>query len=291
MAIGFTVLASGSKGNASLIQLDGACFLVDVGLGPRALAHRLESIGTAWDRICGAIITHTHGDHAHDATLRGMARFRIPVYCHPGHWEEAGHRAGFRELANLGLLRFFDDRPLLVAPGLWVESFTLLHSGPTFGFRFEGRVGRRGRPSTLGYLTDTGCWDHRVVDALADVDLLGIEFNHDVEMERQSGRSPALIWRNLGDRGHLSNDQAAELLLAILDRSGPGAVNQVVMLHLSEHCNRPELAVKVAREALRTRDRRARIHTASQTSPLGKLWVKPARRPRVASTAGFPWES
>jgi phosphoribosyl 1,2-cyclic phosphodiesterase len=291
MALGFTVLASGSKGNSSLLQLDGSCFLVDVGLGPRALSRRLEAVGAGWDRICGAIITHTHGDHSHDATLRGMARFRIPVYCHPDHWDEAGHRPGFRELARLGLLRFYDDRPLLVAPGLWVESFALRHSGPTFGFRFEGRVGRRGRPSTLGYLTDTGCWDHRTVEALADVDLLGIEFNHDVEMERQSGRSPSLIWRNLGDRGHLSNDQAAELLQAILDQSGPGAVTQVVMLHLSEHCNRPDLAVKVAKEALRQRDRRARIHTASQTLPLGKLLVKPARRPRATSAVGFPWES
>ncbi|WP_169981256.1 MBL fold metallo-hydrolase [Tautonia rosea] len=290
MALEFTVLASGSKGNASLLQLDGSCFLVDAGLGPSALANRLEIVGAGWDRICGAIITHTHCDHSHDATLRRMARSRIPVFCHPGHWEEAGHRPGFRELFELGLLRFFDDRPLLVAPGLWVESFELKHSGPTFGFRFEGRVGRRGRPSTLGYLTDTGSWDHRTVEALADVDLLGIEFNHDVEMERQSGRSPALIWRNLGDRGHLSNDQAAELLRAILDRSGPGALTQVVMLHLSEHCNRPELAVQVARNALLTRDRRAQLHTASQNCPLGKLWVKPARRASVASIAGFPWE-
>jgi hypothetical protein len=60
---------------------------------------------------------------------------------------------------------------------------------------------------------------------------------------------------------------------------------------LSEHCNRPDLAVKVAKEALRQRDRRARIHTASQTLPLGKLLVKPARRPRATSAVGFPWES
>src|SRR5690606_17016334 len=148
------------------------------------------------------------------------------------------------ELGRSGLLRTYDERPFLAAPGLWVEPIELRHSGPTFGFRLEGRLGRRGRPATPGYLTDSGCWDVRRGDALADVDLLGVEFNHDVEMERRSGRSPALIWRNLGDWGHLSNDQGADLLSAVLGRSGPGAVRQVVLLHLSQECNRPDLAVK-----------------------------------------------
>ena len=58
-----------------------------------------------------------------------------------------------------------------------------------------------------------------MVDALADVDLLGVEFNHDVELERYSGRHPVLIARNLGQRGHLSNDQGADFLSALLERS------------------------------------------------------------------------
>ena len=51
-----------------------------------------------------------------------------------------------------------------------------------------------------------------MAEAMVDVDLLGVEFNHDVELQRRSGRSPALIARNLGDRGHLSNRQGADLL-------------------------------------------------------------------------------
>ena len=292
MAIEFTVLGSGSKGNATLVRLDGARVLLDAGLGPRSLGQRLECVGARWDQLAGAIITHTHGDHAHDVTLRWMARLGIPLHCHEGHVAEVGHRPGFRSLAASGLVRTFDDRPFLAAPGLWVEPFELRHSGPTFGYRLEGRAGRKGRPSVVGYLTDTGSWDARVADALADVDLLGVEFNHDVELERTSGRSPALIWRNLGDRGHLSNDQGADLLGAILERSAGGALRQVVLLHLSEQCNRPELAIRTARAALRRSGRRASVHAACQGVPLGRLWVRPGRRPRpVMAAPGFPWES
>lgn len=292
MAFGFSVLASGSKGNASLIHLDNFEVLLDVGLGPRVLTDRLDAVGCGWNSVRSAIITHTHGDHARDATLGWLAHHRITLFCHHAHLEEAGHRPGFRKLREAGLIREFDDRPFLIAPGLWVEAFELRHCGATFGYRIEGKGKRRGRSATLGYLTDTGCWDPRVADALADVDLLGVEFNHDVEMERRSGRSPALIWRNLGDRGHLSNDQASELLSAVLDRSGPGAVTQVVQLHLSEHCNRPALARELVKNLLRERDRRARIFTANQSIPLARLPVKPpVKRRQTAMTAGFPWET
>ncbi|QDV37260.1 MBL fold metallo-hydrolase [Tautonia plasticadhaerens] len=291
MALGFTVLASGSKGNASLVRVDGAGILIDSGLGPRSLSRRLEAVGAECGSLRAVILTHTHGDHANDLTLRWMARHGIPLHCHPGHLDEAGHRPGFRELAGAGLIRTFDDRPFLVAPGLWAEPFELTHSGPTFGFRLEGREGRKGRPSRIGYLTDTGCWCDRVADALADVDLLGVEFNHDEQMQRCSGRSPALIWRNLGDRGHLSNAQGAGLLSAVLDRSAPGTLRHVVLLHLSDDCNRPALAVEVARDALMRSDRRATVLAASQAVPLDPLLVRPARRPRAAVPVGFPWES
>lgn len=292
MAFGFSVLASGSRGNASLIHLEDCAVLLDVGLGPRVLSDRLNMVGNSWQSIRSAIITHTHGDHAHDTTLRWLAQHRILLYCHQSHVAEGGHRPGFRALREAGLIREFDDRPFLIAPGLWVEAFELRHSGATYGYRIEGKTRRRGRSATLGFVTDTGCWDERVAEALSDVDLLGVEFNHDVEMERRSGRTPALIWRNLGDRGHLSNDQASELLCSILDRSGPGAVTQVVQLHLSEHCNRPVLARESAQSSLRSRDRRARIFTASQSVPLNRILVKPPVRQRQASIAvGFPWES
>ena len=64
-------------------------------------------------------------------------------------------------------------------------------------------------------MADTGCWTGAAADALTDVDLLAVEFNHDVEMQRRSGRPWHLIARNLGDRGHLSNDQGAALVAEV----------------------------------------------------------------------------
>ena len=139
----------------------------------------------------------------------------------------------------------------------------------------------------LGYLADTGCWTAGMAEALAEVDLLGVEFNHDVEMQRRSPRSPALIARNLGDWGHLSNAQGAEFVTAVLDRSGPGAIRHLVLLHLSQQCNHPTLALTTARDVLRTRRRRIVLHAATQARAYPNLVLTPARR-RAARAQPLP---
>jgi hypothetical protein len=70
----------------------------------------------------------------------------------------------------------------------------------------------------VGYAADLGSWDDSLANAFTDVDLLALEFNHDVHMEKHSGRADALIERVLGDHGHLSNDQAADLVAEVVDR-------------------------------------------------------------------------
>jgi hypothetical protein len=129
----------------------------------------------------------------------------------------------------------------------------------------------------LGYLADSGIWSAHMADALGDVDLLGVEFNHDVEMQRRSGRSRHLIARNLGNRGHLSNAQGAELIQAVLSRSSPGGLKHVVLLHLSQQCNRPDIALSVARSAIRGTGRRVAIHAAEQGVASPNLLVHPRR--------------
>jgi phosphoribosyl 1,2-cyclic phosphodiesterase len=279
MSVQFAVLASGSQGNSTLVQSGGIGTLLDVGIGPRALAHRLTGVGSSWDRIASALLTHTHGDHIHNATFHRMSRQRISLYCHEGHRAGLKHLSGFRSLEADGLIRLYDDRPFLTPAGLRVEPLELRHDGgPTFGFRLEVKPARGARTVALGYLADTGSWSDAMVEALAEVDLLGVEFNHDVEMQLRSPRHPALIARNLGDWGHLSNVQGAELVLAVLARSGPGAVRHVVLLHLSQQCNHPELALKTAREALRDKGRRVAIHAARQASPHPNVLLGPSRR-------------
>ncbi len=225
MPIQFAVLASGSRGNASLVQAGPAGLLIDLGLGPRALVARLEGVGSDLGRIGTAVLTHTHGDHVRSATIRLLADRKIPFYCHEGHRAALAVHAGFRELDALRLVRHYDDRPFLSPTGLRIEPVELSHDGgPTFGFRVEGRPERRSRPVSLGYLADSGCWSEAIADAMTDVNALGIEFNHDVTLQLNSGRAAYLIQRNLGDRGHLSNDQGAGLVSAVLGRSAPGSV-------------------------------------------------------------------
>jgi phosphoribosyl 1,2-cyclic phosphodiesterase len=253
--------------------------LIDVGLGPRAIQNRLQSVGFSWDRLSSALLTHTHGDHIDDGTMLRMAREGIALYCHEGHRGALTEARGFRALDEARLVRHYDDRPFLTPGGFRVEPLELRHDGgPTFGFRVEVKPARGRRSIALGYLADTGSWSAEMADSLAGVDVLGVEFNHDVDMQRRSPRHPALIARNLGDWGHLSNVQGAGFLAEVLERSGPGTVRDVVLLHLSQQCNHPELALKTAREAIRRTGRRLRVHAAQQSLAHPNVLVDAARR-------------
>jgi hypothetical protein len=116
-------------------------------------------------------------------------------------------------------------------------------------------------------VADLGCWDQHLARALADVDLLALEFNHDVALEYASGRQARLIARVLGDEGHLSNVQAAALLREVLRLSAPGRLRHVVQLHLSQECNRPHLAAAAARAVLAELSHAPELHTAHQDCP------------------------
>ena len=293
MPIQFAVLASGSRGNASLVRAGHAGLLIDLGLAAKSLIARLDGVGSALDRVGSAVLTHTHGDHVHPSAIRMLLLRKIPLYCHEGHRRALADRPGFRDLDALGLVRHYDDRPFLAPSGLRIEPVELSHDGgPTYGFRVEGRPERGSRPVSVGYMADTGCWSGAMADAMADVAALGVEFNHDVTLQLNSGRGHHLIRRNLGDRGHLSNAQGAGLISAVLDRSTPGSLKDVVLLHLSEQCNRPRLAIEVAREAVRASGRRVAIHAARQFQAYPNLHIKAGRRrPPVASNRAFPWET
>jgi phosphoribosyl 1,2-cyclic phosphodiesterase len=291
MAVQFAVLSSGSRGNSTLICGRGTGLLIDVGLGPKVLGERLESVGSSWSRIATVVLTHTHGDHVDTATFNELARRGVTVHCHEGHRAAMAQDPGFKKLEECRAIRCYDDHPFLVSNGLRLEPIELSHDGgPTFGFRIEASCERREPPIAIGYLADCGCWSAGMAESLAGVDLLGVEFNHDVEMQKSSRRPGYLIERNLGDGGHLSNSQAAEFLKDILNRSHHGAPRHVVLLHLSDQCNQPELALQAARETLKAAGREAQVHVAQQmiASPSILLSAGRGRNRGFGHTAGAP---
>ena len=285
MTFQFAVLGSGSRGNSALFRHDSAALLIDVGLGPRVLADRLKSVGADWSRLGAVVLTHTHGDHVDSGSLQCMAKHGIALYCHEGHRENLDADGGFKALDRLGLVRHYDERPFLAPSGFRVEPITAWHDGgPTYGFRLEAGAGRKRRGVAVGYLADTGTWCDATADSLADVDVLGIEFNHDVALQQGSGRHPRLIARNLGDRGHLSNRQGAALVGSILERSRQDRVSHLVLLHLSEQCNSEELALRSAGEAVRESGRQVLVHAARQAPAHPDLRFGPSR-------SSFSWKA
>jgi phosphoribosyl 1,2-cyclic phosphodiesterase len=272
----FTVLASGSSGNASLLEAGDFGLLLDAGLGPRQLAARLADAGLSWNAVHAVLLTHTHSDHWNDRTFAHLHRRNVPLYCHAGHHDVLrAYSPAFTALRTANLLRSFDvGEEFQVAPRLSCRPLPLRHDGgATFGFRFEAAPDLFGGTCSLAYLADLGSWDAELAAGLADVDALALEFNHDVAMEYASGRSARLIARVLGDDGHLSNEQAAGLLREVLRQSAPGRLKQVVQLHLSRDCNRPHIALAAAQAILNQLRHEAQVHTASQHDVTATLSV------------------
>lgn len=251
MSARFTVLASGSGGNAAFLQAGDFGLLLDFGLGSRTLSKRLALRGLNWQSVNAVLLTHTHSDHWNETSLSMIANHGLPVHCHADHAEElAGVSSEYLRIKAAGGIRpYIPGEWFSLGPGLRVLPMPVSHdSGATCGFRIEGPEGLFGPSWAVGYVSDLGTWDKNLAMALADVDLLALEFNHDVKMQRASGRPRQLIDRVLGDEGHLSNRQALELVLACRDFSALPCLRYLVTLHRSQQCNTSDLVLQAARE-------------------------------------------
>jgi phosphoribosyl 1,2-cyclic phosphodiesterase len=283
MTARFTVLASGSSGNAALLEVDGFGLLIDCGLHSRFLSARLAAIGRNWDHVHAAVLTHTHGDHWKDTCLADFRSRKVPLYAHPMHLNHFATAApSFGPLKAAGFARpYADGERFMIAPGLTATPAWVSHdSDPTFAFRFDYADGD-GLVWSVGYASDLGVASAELVTAFAGVDVLAVEYNHCERMERASPRPAFLVQRVLGDEGHLSNRQAAEFTRAVAARSGPGFPSHLVQLHLSRDCNHPFLAEAAGRNALADLNPSAVVLTAKQDAPARSIEL--ARRPDAAA--------
>lgn len=259
----FTVLASGSAGNAHLIETPGFGLLIDCGLPPQELTARMQQVGTSWNAVTAVVLTHTHTDHWNRYTLEHLRRRRIPLHAHREHHDRLATVPSYDPLRRAGLVSDFTGGSSFAMGGLTLTPTRVPHdSDPTFAFRIDG-------PGwAIGLASDLGCVREDLLAAFHGVDVLAVEFNHDVAMQRRSRRPRFLIDRVLGDEGHLSNAQAAEAVAAWTRAADVAAV---VQLHLSRECNTPELAHAAGVRAVAGHSPRTEVITASQHQPTPPL--------------------
>ncbi len=262
------VLASGSKGNASIVEGPGGSVLVDCGISRRVLLGRAEELGVDVSRVVAVVLTHEHSDHVGGLSVF-CNRFDGPLFA------TAGTVAARRYLTELPFTLVGHEDELELA-GMRVRTFPTSHDvADPIGLRFSTA------DDALGFCTDTGELGEKALEALTDTRILALESNHDERM-LATGDYPAYLKARVGGpTGHLSNAQAAEAIARLV---GPDT-ETVVAMHLSQENNRPSLCVRTLAEAVgaevgasedgrpeaRTPDGRLTICCSAQDWPLS-VW-------------------
>lgn len=228
----FAMLGSGSKGNGSIVQCGSTTVLVDCGFRASETERRLARLGLLPSAINGILVTHEHGDH-----LSGVAplarRYGLPV------WMTPGTRSGWREPARD--VRLFSPHARFAIGDIEIEPYPVPHDAREPAQYVFGDGKRR-----LGLLSDAGCVTPHMRLMLSACDALMLECNHDKQMLADGPYPLTLIARVGGSLGHLSNAQAAALLIGI----DCTRLQHLALIHISEVNNSPQLARAAVTQAL-----------------------------------------
>jgi phosphoribosyl 1,2-cyclic phosphodiesterase len=275
MAVSVSVLASGSRGNCALVATTTTRILVDAGLSARETFKRLRALhdrdgdrnGEPTGEISAILITHEHADHV-AGLQRLAAKLNVPVFLTaPTHhaWSRAVRENDAQgAIPELPKAEHFSAGRGFRVGDIEVMPFTIPHDAVDpvgFTFRAEG--------VKIGFATDLGYMPASVRNHLRGCSVLVMESNHDVEMLR-SGPYPWSVKQRVMSRvGHLSNDALAEFFSNDYD----GGAEYVILAHLSEQNNHPEIARAAAEQALGARQGlwHNRVLLATQTEVLESI--------------------
>ena len=250
-----SVFASGSKGNSLALQSGTTTLVVDLGLSCRQLEGRMKQCGVAPDSVDAILFTHDHDDHCHALEVFHRHHPQIPLLATEGTAGAIAMRTkvedGWTTFETVGEFTIGD---------ISVETFSVPHdAADPVGYLFTCGG------TTLFVATDFGTVTESVRQAFGRANCAVLESNHDPTLLAQSGRPPSLKQRIAGRSGHLSNDDACELVRTV----HPPALRRLLLAHLSGECNESHLAVRSVREA-------------AESAGMRDLDVEPLRQDEVA---------
>ena len=263
------VLGSGSAGNAVLVESGGTRILIDAGFPVRELAKRLGAIGVSGESIEGAIVTHEHNDHVR-GVCAAAKKWKWAVYA------STGTIAGYPPLKEICA------HPFVAGATLELGDFSVLtvrtpHDGtePVAVVATARSTGAR-----AGIIYDLGHVPASYRRTFERLDILVLESNHDEGMLRAGPYPPSVQSRIGGAYGHLSNRRAG----AFGRECVHAGLAQLVLAHLSERCNQPEIALTSMRDAIARTSFRGVLSAASQSAVGGPFTAGRNARAAVAAS-------
>ena len=252
----FAPLFSGSGGNAIYVAEGDTHLLVDAGISGTRIAKELCRIGADPARLSGILITHEHTDHISGAGVLSR-KYNLPVYATVGTWRAMREKIGAVHRDNIGILR---TGTAVSLGGITVLPFPISHDAEEpVGYSFTTPDAR------CAVATDTGEIQEGWISCCEGADLVLLESNYDPGMLRMGPYPYDLKRRIMGNKGHLSNEDAG----AAASRLIASGVKQLVLGHLSRENNFPELALRTVTDSLIAAGQSASIDVARRDGAAG----------------------
>lgn len=227
----FCSIASGSSGNCIYVGTEQTHILVDVGISGKRIEEGLKEINLSSKDIDGILITHEHSDHMKSVGVLAR-KYKIPVYTTGGTADAICRMSSVGKLPE-GIFHEIKADEDFTIKDLTIHPFSIPHdAAQPVGYRME--CGGK----SVGIATDLGKYNDYIVDNLQNLDVLLLEANHDIRMLQVGSYPYYLKQRILGDRGHLSNENAGRLLCRLLHDD----MKAIFLGHLSQENNYEALA-------------------------------------------------